>query len=34
MGTLDKTRLIRKLGAVNTKTLADTLAVLQELFAD
>jgi mRNA interferase MazF len=32
--TLDKTRLIRKLGIVNSKTLADTLSVLQELFAE
>lgn len=32
--TLDKTRLIRKLGMLNGKTLTDTLAVLQELFAE
>ncbi len=31
--TLDKTRLIRKLGAVDAKTLGDVLAVLQDLFA-
>ena len=32
--TLDKTRLIRKLGKVDGKTLAETLVVLQELFAE
>ena len=31
--TLDKTRLIRKLGIVEANTLAETLVVLQELFA-
>ncbi|WP_295426907.1 type II toxin-antitoxin system PemK/MazF family toxin [uncultured Thiodictyon sp.] len=31
--TLDKTRLIRKLGAVDAKTLGEVLAVLQDLFA-
>jgi len=31
--TLDKTRLIRKLGAVDAKTLGAVLAVLQDLFA-
>jgi mRNA interferase MazF len=30
---LDKTRLIRKLGALDSKTLGDTLTVLQDLFA-
>jgi mRNA interferase MazF len=33
IGTLDKTRLIRKLGAVDDKTLSGVLAVLQDLFA-
>ena len=32
--TLDKTRLIRKLGMLDGKTLADILAVLQEFFAE
>jgi len=32
--TLDKTRLIRKLGTIDGKTLTETLAVLQELFAE
>ena len=31
--TLDKTRLIRNLGAVDARTLGDVLAVLQDLFA-
>ncbi len=31
--TLDKTRLIRRLGMVDVKTLTETLVVLQELFA-
>jgi mRNA interferase MazF len=31
--TVDKLRLVRKLGAVSTKTLAATLDTLQELFA-
>jgi len=30
---LDKTRLIRKLGTLESKTLGDTLTVLQDLFA-
>ena len=30
---LDKTRLIRRLGTLDGKTLGDTLAVLQDLFA-
>ncbi len=30
---LDKTRLIRKLGTLDSKTLGDTLTVLQDLFA-
>jgi mRNA interferase MazF len=32
--TLDKLRLTRKLGAVGDETLAETLAVLRELFAE
>lgn len=32
--TLDKTRLIRRLGAVGKPTLAATLAVLRELFEE
>ena len=32
--TLDKTHLIRKLGTIDGKTLTETLAVLQELFAE
>ena len=31
--TLDKTRLVRRLGTLDGKTLGDTLAVLQDLFA-
>jgi mRNA interferase MazF len=31
--TLDKARLVKKLGTVNTKTLAATLDTLQEVFA-
>lgn len=30
---VDKVRLVKKLGAVSTKTLATTLATLQEVFA-
>jgi mRNA interferase MazF len=32
--TLDKTRLVRRLGSVRTATLSQTLAVLRELFED
>jgi mRNA interferase MazF len=32
--TLDKTRLVRRLGAVSRSTLAQTLAALRELFED
>lgn len=32
--TLDKVRLIRRLGAVNRKTLAATLATLREMFEE
>ncbi|MBM3340930.1 MAG: type II toxin-antitoxin system PemK/MazF family toxin [Betaproteobacteria bacterium] len=32
--TLDKTRLVRKVGAASDKTLADTLRTLQEVFAE
>jgi mRNA interferase MazF len=32
--TLDKTRLVKRLGIVSTKTLSMTLAVLQETFAN
>lgn len=32
--TLDKVRLTRRLGTIDDKTLADTLAVLRELFAE
>ena len=32
--TVDKARLAQKLGAVSAKTLADTLATLQEIFAE
>ena len=31
---IDKTRLISKMGVVNAKTLTETLATLQEVFAD
>jgi mRNA interferase MazF len=32
--TVDKRRLSKRLGAISAKTLAATLAILQELFAD
>ncbi len=32
--TVDKVRLARRLGAVNSKTLAATLVTLQEVFAE
>jgi mRNA-degrading endonuclease toxin of MazEF toxin-antitoxin module len=32
--TLDKIRLVRRLGAVTDKTLSDTLTTLQEVFAE
>lgn len=32
--TVDKVRLVKKLGTLTPKTLATTLSVLQELFAD
>ena len=32
--TVDKTRLIKKVGVVSVKTLKGTLATLQEIFAD
>jgi len=32
--TVDKTRLAKKIGSVSAKTLASTLATLQEIFAD
>lgn len=32
--TVDKTRLVKKVGAVSVKTLNGTLAALQEIFAD
>jgi mRNA interferase MazF len=32
--TLDKRRLLRRLGAANTQTLRATLAALREMFAD
>lgn len=32
--TLDKERLVKRLGSVNAKTLAATLNTLQEVFAD
>jgi mRNA interferase MazF len=32
--TLDKTRLVRKLGVADSRTLSDTLAALRELFAE
>lgn len=32
--TVDKTRLAKKMGSVSAKTLASTLARLQEIFAD
>ena len=32
--TLDKQRLVKRLGAVRAATLAHTLATLQDLFAD
>jgi len=32
--TVDKRRLPKRLGAISAKTLAATLAILQELFAD
>jgi mRNA interferase MazF len=31
---IEKKRLIRKMGAVSSKTLAETLATLQEIFAE
>lgn len=31
---IDKTRLVRKLGAVSSKSFRDTLATLQEIFAE
>ncbi len=33
MHSIDKTRLVKKLGKTTEKTLADTLATLQEVFA-
>ncbi len=32
--TLDKTRLVKELGSVSSKVLSETLAVLQEAFAE
>lgn len=32
--TLDKTRLVKKMGAVSSKTLTATLGTLQEVFAE
>ncbi len=34
MRSIDKTRLISKLGAVTEKTLAETLSTLQEIFTE
>ncbi len=34
MRTLDKTRLVKKMGAVTDKTLTDVLRTLQEVFAE
>ena len=34
MRTLDKTRLVKKMGAVSSKTLTATLETLQEVFAE
>lgn len=34
MRTLDKTRLVKKMGAVSSKTLTATLGTLQEVFAE
>ena len=33
MRTVDKTRLVKRLGVVSAKTLTTTLATLQELFS-
>jgi mRNA interferase MazF len=32
--TVDKTRLVKRLGAVNAKTLSGVLSILQELFSE
>jgi mRNA interferase MazF len=32
--TLDKKRLVKRLGAIGDKTLSDTLRTLQEVFAE
>ena len=32
--TVDKTRLVKRLGKIDTNTAAKTLAVLQEMFAE
>lgn len=34
MRSVDKTRLVKKVGVVSVKTLADTLLTLQEVFAE
>lgn len=34
MRSIDKTRLVKKVGVVSVKTLADTLLTLQEVFAE
>jgi mRNA interferase MazF len=34
MRTIDRRRLVRRLGMVETETLAETLAVMRELFAE
>lgn len=34
MRTIDKTRLIKRVGQVTDKTLSDTLETLQEVFAE
>ena len=34
MRTIDRRRLVRRLGAVEAETLAETLAVMRELFAE
>jgi len=34
MSTLDKTRLVKKLGAISSTTLTATLETLQEVFAE
>jgi mRNA interferase MazF len=34
MRTLDKSRLVKKMGTVSSKTLTTTLETLQEIFAE